>query len=162
LRLQDEFALALLPTLTILAVLGIFEAMGHQRVLFASLASSAFLIYLDPFHAANGVRTLVTAQLWAATLGLITYLVLGPGYSSAGGAMLLTILLMILLNAVHPPAVGTSLIFAFRAGDESNLLIFGLAVAMTAILVLLEQWALWALVRYTKRTNPDKDKLLRR
>jgi hypothetical protein len=64
----------------------------------------------------------------------------------------------ILLNAVHPPAVGTSLIFAFRAGEEINLLLFGLAVAMTAMLVLLEQWALWAMVHYTKRAKEKKEK----
>ena len=67
------------------------------------------------------------------------------------------ILFMILLNALHPPAVGTSLIFAFRAGEESNLVLFGLAVTMTVMLVLLEQWALWAMVRYTKRANGKKD-----
>jgi hypothetical protein len=58
-NLKDEFVLALLPTVTVLAVLGFFETMGRQRILFSSLASSAFLIYLDPFHAANEVRTLV-------------------------------------------------------------------------------------------------------
>jgi len=150
-NLRSEFVLAILPTLTILIVLGIFEAMSRQRFLFSSLASSAFLIYLDPFHATNGVRTLAVAQLGAATLGLIAYLVLGAGYASGGSAMLLTIAWMILLNAVHPPAVGTSLIFAFRAGHESNLVLFFLAVAMTAILVFLEQWALWILVRQRKR-----------
>lgn len=61
--------------------------------------------------------------------------------------MLLTIILMILLNAVHPPAVGTSLIFAFRAGHESNLVLFALTVSMTVVFVLLEQWALWIMVR---------------
>jgi len=64
----------------------------------------------------------------------------------------------ILLNAVHPPAVGTSLIFAFKAGEESNLLLFGLAVSMTAMLVLLEQWALWAVVHYTKRAKEKREK----
>ena len=155
--LKDELVRALLPTVTVLAVLGFFETMGRQRILFSSLASSAFLIYLDPFHAANEVRTLVIAQIGAATLGLMSYLLFGPGYISGGSAMLLAIIFMILLNAVHPPAVGTSLIFAFRAGEESNLLLFGLAVAMTAMLVLLEQWALWAVVRYTKRANGKKD-----
>lgn len=151
LSLREEFLLALLPTVTVLVVLGLFDVMSRQRFLFSSLASSAFLIYLDPFHAANGVRTLAIAQLGAAVLGLATYLLFGPGYISGGSAMLLTITLMILLNAVHPPAVGTSLIFAFRAGHESNLLLFGLAVAMTSMLVLLEQWALWIMVKYTSR-----------
>lgn len=50
-----------------------------------------------------------------------------------------TIVLMILLDAVHPPAVATSLSFAFRAGNEKNLVVFGLAVAITAMLVVIER-----------------------
>ena len=34
--------------------------------------------------------------------------------------MLGTVVLMIVLDAVHPPAVSTSLSFAFRAGSVSN------------------------------------------
>jgi hypothetical protein len=58
-----------------------------------------------------------------------------------------TIVLMITLNVVHPPAVSTSLIFAFRVGDASNILVFGLAVAITAVLVGLEKTMLWMLAR---------------
>ena len=57
-----ELALALLPTLTILLVLAFVEAFSRQRLLFASLASSAFLIYLEPRHRTNSVRTLALAQ----------------------------------------------------------------------------------------------------
>lgn len=61
--------------------------------------------------------------------------------------MLIIIMLMILLDAMHPPAVATALSFAFRAGDESNLLLFGLALAITVALVILQRIALWALAR---------------
>jgi CBS-domain-containing membrane protein len=151
LSLRDEFLLALLPTLTVLLVLGLVEMLSRQRLLFASLAASAFLIYLDPEHGTNTIRTLIIAQMLAAVIGLILYLVLGPGYIAGGSAMVITITLMILLDAVHPPAVATSLIFAFRAGDESNLILFGLAVIVTAALVGLEQMALWM----PARTNHD-------
>ena len=40
LTLKDEFILATFPTLVVLAVLGLAEAVSRQRVLFASLASS--------------------------------------------------------------------------------------------------------------------------
>lgn len=46
--LRGEVMPALLPTLTVLAVLGLVEALSPQRLLFASLASFAFLIYLAP------------------------------------------------------------------------------------------------------------------
>lgn len=49
---------------------------------------------------------------------------------------------MILFDVVHPPAVSTSLSFAFRTGDVDNYSLFGMAVAMTAVLVILEQAAL--------------------
>jgi len=147
LNLKGEFALALAPTLTILVVLALVEALSRQRLLFASLASSAFLIYLDPQHGTNSVRTLVTSQLMAASLVFFVYILFGPGYWTAGCAMIAIIILMIVLDAVHPPAVSTSLSFSLRTGNESNLVLFGLAVGITAALVLLERIALWLLAR---------------
>ncbi len=151
LSLKDEFFLALLPTATVLAVLALVRVFTQQQLLFASLASSAFLIYLDPLHGTNAVKTLVLSQLIAATLGLLAYLWLGAGYRSGGAAMVATIILMILVDVVHPPAVSTSLIFAFRAGDASNLALFALAVGMTATLVALERSAFWVLARARSR-----------
>ena len=85
----------------------------------------------------------------AATIGLISYLVLGSGYLSGGIAMVLTIVLTILLDVVHPPAVSTSLSIALRAGNENNWVLFGLAVSIIALLVVLERFALWILARYS-------------
>ena len=55
---RSELLLVLLPTGTVLLVLGLVEAFSRQRLLFASLAASAFLIYLEPQHGTNSVRTL--------------------------------------------------------------------------------------------------------
>jgi len=150
LDLKGELVLALVPTLTVLGVLALVEVLTEQRLLFASLAASAFLIYLDPQHGTNSVRTLIVSQMMAATLGLLTYFFLGAGYLSAGTAMVTSIVLMILLNAVHPPAVATSIGFALRTGDATNLLLFGLAVGVTAVLVLLERLALWLLAYFSR------------
>lgn len=150
LSLKGELALATAPTLTVLGVLALVEALSRQRLLFASLASSAFLIYLDPQHGTNTVRTLVTAQMMAAIIGLIAYLIFGSGYVSAGIAMVITIILMILLDIMHPPAVSTSLGFALRTGNQNNLVLFGLAVGITAVLVVLERLALWLVTRYSR------------
>ncbi|CAN5854216.1 hypothetical protein BH20GEM3_BH20GEM3_08630 [soil metagenome] len=146
--LKGEFALALLPTLTVLAVLGLVEMLSQQRLLFASLASSAFLIYLDPQHGTNTVRTLVIAHMLAASIGLVTFLTFGPGYLAGGAAMVAAITMMIVFDAVHPPAVSTSLSFAFRASQESNLLIFGLALGVTVVLVIMQRLALRLLARF--------------
>ncbi len=141
---RAEALLLLMPTITVLAVLGLVEAVTRQRLLFASLASSAFLIYLDPRHAMNSVRTLAVAQLSAALFGFSASLALGHGYAAAA-AMLATIATMALLDAVHPPAVSTSLVFALRSGPESNLGVFALAVGITTGLVVVERGSLWLL-----------------
>jgi len=153
LHLRDELLLALLPTATVLLVLLAVEALAEQRLLFASLASSAFLIYLDPEHGTNSVRTLAVAQPLAALVGWATFHTLGNGYASGGAAMVLAILLMILLDAVHPPAVATALSFALRAGEASDLLLFGLAVGVTAALVAMQRVALWMLARHARRSR---------
>lgn len=150
LDLRGELILASGPTVIVLGVLALVEVLSRQRLLFASLASSAFLIYLDPQHGTNMVRTLVTSHMMAASIGFLTYVLLGPGYPAAGTAMVITILLMIVLDVVHPPAVATSLSFALRAGNENNLVLFGLAVGITAMLVVLERLALWILARYSR------------
>ncbi|HEY9604788.1 MAG TPA: HPP family protein [Allocoleopsis sp.] len=151
LDLKGELILALLPTAIVLTVMGLVEVLSRQRLLFASLASSAFLIYLDPQHGTNTIRTLIISQMLAATIGWVTFLFLGPGYMAAGIAMVLAIVLMILLDAVHPPAVATSISFAFRAGNESNWVLFGLAVGITTMLVVMERLALWFLATYRER-----------
>ncbi|MFN3652096.1 MAG: HPP family protein [Armatimonadota bacterium] len=155
LTLRGELALALLPTVTVLLVLALVETLSRQRLLFASLASSAFLIYLDPLHGANRVRTLVISQMLAALLGWGLFSLLGPGYPAAGAAMVITIFLLIVLDAVHPPAISTSVSFAFKAGNESNIAIFGLAVAITAMLVFLQRSAVWLLARYSGEEEAD-------
>ncbi|HEX8910931.1 MAG TPA: HPP family protein [Humisphaera sp.] len=151
LGVPHELALAVLPTLTVVAVLGLVEVFSRQRLLFASLASSAFLIYLDPRHGTNTVRTLVTSQLAAAAVGFAFYALLGPGYGSGASAMLVTIFLMIALDVVHPPAISTSLSFAFRAGDERNLVLFALTVGLVAGLVVIQRASLWLVGRFERR-----------
>ena len=155
--LKDELILAIFPTVIVLAVLLLVEFLSRQRLLFASLASSAFLIYLDPAHTANSVRSLVISQLTAATAGLLLYLLLGGHYLSGGLAMLVTILLMIVFNANHPPAVATSLGFAFRTGEVKNIGIFAMAVMILAILVVIQRTALWLLEKRKKRQNRQQN-----
>lgn len=147
LRLRDELLLAFVPTATVLIVFAVVEALSDQRLLFASLASSAFLIYLDPEHGTNRVRTLAVSQICAAVLGFIAFAVIGPSYAAGAAAMVATIGLMIVVDAVHPPAVATALAFAFRTGDERNLVLFALAVGLVVVLVLTEAATLAVLAR---------------
>lgn len=147
LGLKGELALALLPTLTVLAMLALVEAFSHHRLLFTSLASSAFLIYLDPQHEMNATKTLVLSHLGAVAIGLLADAAFGPGYLAAGSAMVLTVLLMVVSGTMHPPAVATSLTFTFQAGTEPLVLPFGLAMLIVAALALLKRGATWVLHR---------------
>ncbi len=149
LEVRRELALALLPTLTVLLVMAFVEALSRQRLLFACLAGSAFLIYLDPHHSTNKARTLMIAHTLAALLGFGCNTVLGNGYASPGLAMTLSVLAMVLLDVVHPPAVSTSLAFALRAGKDSNLLLFELSLGLIVLLLLLQRALLWLLGRFS-------------
>jgi CBS-domain-containing membrane protein len=151
LGLRKELMLALAPTLTVLLVLALVEALSRQRLLFASLASSAFLIYLAPGHSVNQARTLIISQLGAAVLGMLAFVLLGPGYLSAGTAMLCAIVAMIVLDAVHPPAVSTALSFGLKAGDTGNLALFCLALAITVVLLGLQRLTMYLVNRDTRR-----------
>ncbi len=149
LEVRRELALALLPTLTVLLVMAFVEALSKQRLLFASLAGSAFLIYLDPHHSTNRARTLIAAHTLAALIGFGCSIVLGSGYAAPGAAMSLTVLIMVLLDVVHPPAVSTSLAFATRGAQESNLLLFELSLALIVMLLLLQRTLSWLLSRFS-------------
>lgn len=152
---RSELLLALLPTATVLLLLWLLKLFSNQQLLFASLASSAFLVYLDPGHRTNSIRTVALSQLGAAAIGAALHAWLGPGYVSVALALVLTIGLMVTANAMHPPAVGTALNFAFRAGSgENSLELFGLAVGLVLLLVLLQRASARLLGRLTYAARP--------
>jgi len=148
--LVGELLLAIPPTLTVLAALWLTETLIHRRVVFAALAASAFLIYRDPAHQMNNVRVMVTAHLCGAALGLGAELLLGPSYPAGAIAMTATIVVLILLDAVHPPAIATSLGFAILPNQGHVLGVFLLTLAMVATLVVLQRLTLRTL-RYVER-----------
>jgi CBS-domain-containing membrane protein len=139
LSLRDQLLLALVPTATVLPTLGVIEVFGGHHLLCASLASSAFLVFLDPGHEMNSVRSLAVSQLTAAGVGWLTGLLLGGGYAAAATAIPMAIVLMILFKAVHPPAVSTALAFAMRRDPNDRFVLFAIAVGMTALLVVLQR-----------------------
>ena len=151
--MRAELLLVSLPTGTVLLVFALVEALTKQRLLFASLASSAFLIYLDPEHPTNQVKTLVLAQIGAALFGYGSLLILGPTYAAAAVAMVTTIVALVTFDIVHPPALSTCLAFAFQDTKGKNVLLFGLAVAMIGLLVVLERVSLWLLKRASSRSQ---------
>ena len=143
--LGTEISLALLPTVTMALVLLLLEAYGKQHLLFASLASSAFLIYLDPQHPANSIMTLTVSQISAALIGTVVLKIIGPGYYSAMLAMVIAIAFMVLANVMHPPAVSTALTFAFSEGK--TLPLFLIAVGILVVLIIIQKVSVWLINR---------------
>jgi len=123
-NLKKEITLAIMPAVTVIGVLILLKEFSKQQLLFSSLASSAFLIYLDPKHPTNSIRTLAIAQTSAAIIGYLTLLVAGPGYLGASFAMIIVITVMILTHAMHPPAVSSALLFAFQPTNPNALLLY--------------------------------------
>lgn len=154
--LKTEVSLALMPTMMIIAVLLLLQAFSQQRLLFSSLASSAFLIYIDPRHPVNSIRTLSIAQLSSAVIGYGVYLAIGPGYLSAAISMIIAIGVMIATGAMHPPAVSSALIFAFQYTKPDTLLLFGSAVILLVLLIVLQRVSLW-LVRRNESRNVQQE-----
>src|SRR5262245_48618583 len=143
LSVRDKLVIAILPTATVLPMLGVIEAFGRHHLLCASMASSAFLIYWDPRNEMNSVRAVVVSQMTAGGVGWLMWLLLGGGYAAAACAIPLAILLLILLKAVHPPAVSTALAFAMHLDPHGSFVLFALAVGFTALLVVLQRAVSW-------------------
>lgn len=136
------------------AVLLLLETYSKQHLLFASLASSAFLIYLDPEHPTNSIYTLALAQTSAALIGIGVIKLIGPGYTSAMLAMVISITFMVLLNVMHPPAVSTALTFAFETGKTFPL--FLIALGLLLVLVILQKISVWMINRKFPKNPIDK------
>lgn len=124
------------------------QGVTRQRLLFASLASSAFLIYYVPLDRMNSVRVMAIAQGVGCALGVAASILLGSGYLAGAVAMVATILLLITLNVVHPPAISTALGFAFVTPRDRTLLLFAVAIVLLGILVMMQRIALWTLHRF--------------
>lgn len=155
--IKTEIALVIMPAAVVITVLLLLETFSRQQLLFSSLASSAFLIYLDPQHPTNSIRTLMIAQLSASLVGYLIYLIVGPGYLSAAISMIIAISVMIGAKAMHPPAVSTALIFAFQYKQVNVLMMFFLAVMLLAVLIVLQRLSLWLIKR--GKTYIQREKL---
>jgi CBS-domain-containing membrane protein len=158
-NLKTEIMLATIPAAMIIAVLVLLETFSKQQLLFSSLASSAFLIYLDPRHPVNSIRTLVIAQISAAIIGFLVYLLLGPGYLAATLSMIIAVSVMILANAMHPPAVSSALLFAFQYSRPNTLMLFVLAVLLLVILIVLQRVSIWIIKKDEKNKLKEHERL---
>ncbi len=155
-NLKTEIILAVMPATMIISVLMLLEIFTSQKLLFSSLASSAFLIYMDPKHPTNRVRTLIIAQISAALIGYLIFILLGPGYLSAAISMINAIIVMISAKAMHPPAVSSAMIFAFQYTKPNTLMLFMMAVLLLVMLIVLQKLSLWVLKKADKENVAEE------
>ncbi len=155
--LREEATLALMPTLTVLLMMWLMQFWAEERILFASLASSAFLIYADPLHPMNLLRTLAAAQLGCAVIGTACLHLLGASYLAAAVAMVAGIGVLVGFDIVHPPAIGTALGFAYRPAADDNLSLFAIAVLLVICLAGLSLAGRWLYHRFDGRRAVAED-----
>lgn len=114
----------------------------------AGLASSVAVIFINPSNRTARIRCVVGGHLLALLLGSAVSLALGtaglsgllegtPAARIAAYALLmgLTILLMTMLNAEHPPATGTAIGMAIRPWEPE---IFGSILGAVIVLAIIK------------------------
>ncbi len=140
-RVLRDIVLAVPPTVATFGILALVQHVAHERVLFAPLAVSAFLVYTDPHHGMNDLRPMVGGHLVALGLGCTAAAWLGGGYAAAALAMAATIVVLVLAGGIHPPAIATALAFGFVPFSRPAVGTFVACLAGLAVLVLVQRAA---------------------
>lgn len=136
--LKHRLLLASFPIIIVLIVLEI-EVVVRQHLLFTSLISSVFLIYLKPKDSMNDTLTIAISQVLAALTGYAFYSFFGVSYWVGASTLIVVTLLLVALNRFHPPAITTSLIFNYRTHQESDLTLFLLLLGLIILLFFLKE-----------------------
>jgi hypothetical protein len=151
--LRGELLLAIPPTVVMLLAVVLLETLRHERILFASLAASAYLIYRDPVHPMNGVRVMVGAHSVAVVTGVSCGAGLRGGHPGDGrdaaGAHRVS-------HCPSPGGIHGARLRLFARPIEAAGL-FVVALSMIAVLIVLQRTALWTLRRLQAHTPPAKE-----
>jgi len=143
-----------LATVAIMVVLALMDAVA-QTALIAALGASAFIAFTMPRAHVSEPRYLVGGYLIGVVVGVVfglTYRHLGVSAEGVGLhlapiilgglAVGLSIFLMVILNAEHPPAAGIALgLVVNKTWDAHTVaLILGSVVALCLVKRLLRRW----------------------
>ncbi len=115
------------------------EILMRQHILFTSLVSSIFLIYVKPKDPMNDTLTILISQVLATTIGYSSFLLLGDSYLAGCATVTAITFLLVGIDRLHPPAVATSLIFNYRTHAESDFVLFGLLIGLIGVLFLMKK-----------------------
>ncbi|MHB1416124.1 MAG: HPP family protein, partial [Chloroflexota bacterium] len=122
---------------TVVGAIFLVQGLARQPILITSLASSAFLFYYQPLNEVNRFAPLVFGHLLAAGVGFLAALFLPVPYASTAVSIAGTVVLLMVLRLVHPPAISTSLVFSYQPHGVPALLTFALVLFIIAVLGLL-------------------------
>ena len=134
---QHLAAVSIATVLSVIAVIFVVQELASRPILVASLGSSAFLLYFQPRNEVNNFRPLVLGHLLAAATGYGANLLLPEPYLSVATGLAVTVLLLTGLRLVHPPAISTSLVFAYRPEQAEAIVTFGLTLLVVVALALI-------------------------
>ncbi|WP_426119501.1 HPP family protein [Kocuria sp. LHG3120] len=127
--------------ITVVLMIVVVEQIARQAVLVTSLAASTFLLYYQPLHRMNRFVPVVGGHLIAAGVGFLSDKFIPGGTLAPAVAITVTVAALAGLRIIHPPAVSTSVVFAYRPHEVSALLTFSLTlvvvVALAAVYLLL-------------------------
>ncbi|MCL4379285.1 MAG: HPP family protein [Candidatus Marsarchaeota archaeon] len=136
--LLTAFSLVVLVYLLHIFSIGLETGLGSSAVIFASFAASAFILFMVPHSNAARPSRFVKSYLIGAVLGYAGFLLSGivGMYISILVIMFALALLLVFLDAVHPPGAGIAFAFLlYRVG------LAGIFVVILGVAIML-------LVRY--------------
>lgn len=103
--------------------------------LFAPFGASAVLLYGAPAAPFSQPRNLLGGHFISATIGVLAFNILGVNFLSVALAVSISISLMLLARAVHPPAGATALLGV--TASQGNFLWIFTPVLIGALILLL-------------------------
>ncbi len=139
-HVRNRIAPAFFVALAVALLVIMFEAVsfelrygaGSSAVLFASVAASAFILFITPLAKAANPLKFVKSYMIAGVIGAASYYVLAflPEYLEAGIVIFVVSALLIATRSEHAPALGIAFAFVLFRIDAIGILVVIVAAAM--------------------------------
>lgn len=141
---------ALFTSLSVVALLAMFDYAnydlshreGASAILFASFASSAFLMFVAPESRAAKMSRFIKSYVIGGVMGAIGFTLLPfiGAYLSVGVILFATALILIWTDSMHPPAMGLTLAFIIYDVGYTGIAIAAIGVVMLVVMKTFIDW----------------------
>lgn len=141
---------ALFTSLSVVMLIAMFDyanydlsrKSGASAILFASFASSAFLMFMLPDLKPAKMARFVRSYLIGGAMGAIGFTLLPfiGAYLSVGVILFATALLLMWTDSMHPPAMGLALAFIVYDVGYTGMVIAGIGVVMLLVMKWIIDW----------------------